>query len=131
MMHFILWFGLLFLVIKYSAGRTRQILLAILILGSLIALAGCNNKPEHSFVFSGYQQGHMVFETDGVTYLVTCEGSGRPPHTDAHAAEECRAILPFRGHILPPTYVVDPTGNGEAFIDIPSLDLMFDIDEAF
>ncbi len=42
MMHFILWFGLLFLVIKYSAGRTRKVLLVLFILGTLVVLAGCS-----------------------------------------------------------------------------------------
>jgi hypothetical protein len=103
-----------------------------------LALSGCKKpKPQHSYVFDGYtttQGGSRayVFESDEMegslhlTYSVTCVGH---VSKDATADGDCQAIKRYLHHMLPPTYYTFD-GVEHSYLEIPSLDLEFEIEEA-
>jgi hypothetical protein len=105
----------------------------------VLMLSGCRRaKPQHAYVFEGYtttQNGDRayVFESDemegsaSVTYSASCVG-----HVLANGTADgnCRAINPYLHHMLPPTYYTFD-GEEHSYLEIPSLNLEFEIEEAY
>jgi hypothetical protein len=98
----------------------------------LLLMAGCEKqKPDHSYVFTGFtttKDGirEYVFESDDVTYSAICIGHQKGEQVDG----DCRAIQPFLNHMIPPTYRT--SGDSEhVYLDIPSLNLQFEVDEGY
>jgi hypothetical protein len=124
--------------------RNAAILLAVLVVGAFLLrclwlgiMVEWNSKPEHTYAFTGYKtsssgQHALVFETDGMTYLVSCTGGlDRKEFTDEAVASDCKRIKPYLGHILPPTYFSTPDGGVHLVGEIPSLNLSFDVVEGY
>lgn len=111
----------------------------IIVMAFVFTFLGCGKpKPAHSYVFEGYtttQDGSRayVFESDetegsvNVTYSATCVGH---VSTSGKVDGDCRAIKPYLHHMLPPTFY---TFDGEeySYLDIPSLNLEFEIEASY
>jgi hypothetical protein len=111
----------------------------IVVIAIMVTLSGCAKpKPAHSYVFDGYtttQGGDRayIFESDEmeggvhVTYSAACVG-----HVSANGTVDsnCQAINSYLHHMLPPTYY-SFDGSEDSYLNIPSLNLEFEIVEAY
>jgi hypothetical protein len=108
----------------------------------MVLCLGCTarKKPEHSYIFEGYtttESGERayLFESDEleasghlhVEYAATCDGHV----TEAGADGDCRAVIPYLHRLLPPTYYTSPDDGQNAYLEIPSLNLEFSVEEAY
>lgn len=111
----------------------------IVVTALMLTISGCEKPaPAHSYVFNGYTTTKdgtraYLFESDereggaGVTYSAICVG-----HVSSKGTVDgnCQAINSYLHHMLPPTfYTFD--GYDASYLNIPSLNLEFEIEEAY
>jgi hypothetical protein len=110
----------------------------IFVVALVFALLGCDKpKPAHSYVFNGYtttEDGSRAYEFESdemegsvhLTYSAICVGHQSKEGT---VDGDCQAIKPYLHRMLPPTYATFD-GHETSYLDIPSLNLEFEIVEA-
>lgn len=112
---------------------------SVIIAATLLVLFGCGKPKEaHSYVFEGYTTTESgarayLFESDElernvhVHYVATCVGHV----TQAGADGNCMAIARYLHTLLPPTYLTSPDGGQNSYLEIPSLNLEFTVEQVY
>lgn len=110
---------------------------SVTVAAAVLVLLGCEkHKPAHSYVFERYTTTDdstraYVFESDEmegsmhVQYIATCDGHV----TKSGADGDCRAIDRYLHAMLPPTYLWTPDEGDHEYMEIPSLNLEFTVEE--
>ena len=112
---------------------------SVIIPDAVFLFLGCGKpKPTHSYVFESYTTTDdgtraYVFESDEmegsmhVHYIATCDGHV----TKTGADGDCRAITRYLHAMLPPAYLTSQDEGEHMYMEIPSLNLEFTVEEGY